>query len=338
MTIRSYRSLREHQPGPFLTGLAQPHVIRSIPAVPEPFIGYATQQRRITERLAQPGVIAISGMVGSGKTALAAAYLHQCELTSHWIEIEAGLNDSIDALLWQLAQPLAAGAPTIWRALHRVQQSSWHYPALTRLQMILEGYAALSKPMLVCIDRIERVAQSPLERLIVSLCDYVAQMRHTNLKLLLCGRAIPYDLHPYSLPPLEGLSAQEIGAWAERIGVPLEHTVTTQLHSETGGLPQALALILTELRESGDVASRHLMALPQLRRFVNRVLGELPADARTILKRLVLGEDSPASIGFDDLSHLDLLERHGLLQCIAEHKIAVHPLIQSFVMYHLSAG
>lgn len=338
MTIRSYRSFRERQPGPFLTGLAHPHVIRSIPMVPEPFVGYTTQQHRLTQRLAEPGVIAISGMVGSGKTALAAAYLHQCELTSYWIEIEAGLNDSVDALLWQLAQPLAAGAHTIWRALHRIHQSSWHYPTLTRLQIILEGYTTLPRPTLVCIDQVQRVAQSPPERLIVNLCDYVAQNRNTNLKLLLIGRTLPYDLQPYSSPPLEGLSAEEIATWAEQIGVSLEQTIASQIHAQTGGLPQALALILTGLRESRDVAPQHLMTLPQLRRFVSRTLGELPADAKTLLKQLALGADSAAAIGFDNLSHLDLLERHGLLQCLAEHKIVVHPLIQSFVMYHLSAG
>jgi hypothetical protein len=339
MTVRSYRGSGQRYQAPFLTGFAHPHPIHAIPTVPQPFIGYTDQQRQIAHKLALRGVVAVSGMVGSGKTALAAAHLQRCKLASHWIEIEPGLNDSIDAFLWELAQPLATGAPTIWRALHRVQQSSWHYPTLIRFQMILDGYTALPAATLVCVDRVERVAQSPLERVIVSLCDYVAQTRHTNLKLLVSGRTLPYDLHTYSLPLLEGLSVQDIELWAERIGLPLDHPVAMQIYMQTGGLPQAVSLILTALHESESaLTSEHLMAFAQLRRFVNRVLSEISAESKVILKRLVLGVDKPAEIDFDNLPHLDHLEWHGLIQPLADSRIVVHPLIQSFVMYHLNSG
>lgn len=332
--IRRY-SGRRTQAEPFLTALERPHPVQPAPTAPQLFVGRAVEQTLARERLDTHGVVGLPGMAGSGKTALAATVASEAARRTHWVEVDPGFNDCQEAFLWQIAAPLATHAPQTWHALHRVQQSPWCYPLLVRLQMILDGYATQTEPVLVCLDNVERATDTRLLSLIVGLAEYVIQSSQTQFKLLLIGRTLPAPLELYALSPLTGLAPAAIKQWAEDLKIKLEAEHCATIAAYTGGLPQALMIVFSHLAVSADRLSlEHLAALPALRCFVQRLLISLPIETQQFLRLLAVRPDHVATTPLDLLPQLDLLERLGLARTTTAHTIAIHPLLQYFITYY----
>lgn len=332
--IRRY-SDRRTQPAPFLTALERPHPVQPTPTAPQLFVGRAAERILAQERLDTHGVVGLTGMAGSGKTALAATLASESAHRTHWVKVDPGFNDCHEAFLWQIAAPLATHAPRTWYALHRVQQSPWCYPLLVRLQMILDGYATQTEPLLLCLDNVERATDTGLLSLIIGLTEYVIQRSQTQFKLLLSGCTLPAPLELYALSSLTGLAPTAINQWAEDLKIELEAERCAMIAAYTGGLPQALTIVFSQLAVSPDSLSlEHLAALPALRRFVQHLLSSLPIETQQFLRLLVVRPNHVATTPLDLLPQLDLLERLGLASTTTAHTIAIHPLLHYFITYY----
>lgn len=339
MMFRSSRRHTSHSTGSLsTTTLAQLPSFPPPPAIPWPFVDREGEQEQALRLLTERGVVALTGARGSGKTALAAMLDRRSGLPSSWIELMPGLNDHVEPFLWQLARPLAQLAPDVWQALHQMQQADWEYPLIIRLQMILDGYARQPGELLLGIDGVEYIAEPALEHLLIGLCDYVSKMRHTKIKLLIIGTALPYRLERYALPALHGLTPDALMHWANELSLVLNREQVELITRQTGGLPQAITLLLATLREHPHQwAAASLIRDQNIRHFVAAVLSDLPADARALLEQLASQPDQLVALPRDVRAQLTALEeRH--LATISADGIAVHPLIRSFHQHDSIAG
>lgn len=315
-----------------MTGLTQLPSFPPMPPVPASFVGRDHEQAQGLSMLQQRGVIAISGGAGSGKTALVAAIVEASHVGAFRIELLAGLNDRVEAFLWQFARPLAHEAPAIWRALHQIEQARWSYPPIVRLQMILDAYAQRSSEMIVWIDRIEHAADPAAASLIEGLCDYVAHTHRTQLRLILEGRTIPYQLKLFAMAPLKGLLPEAIMTWAQQQAIPMNHDEAVHVYQQTDGLPQAVALLFGMLGNDFDrSAIERVVARPEIRRFVMYLLSTLTIEEQRLLTQLVISPEQHHIRSPNTLFELDALEDKQLVT-VTPTLVRVHPLIKDF--YH----
>jgi ATP/maltotriose-dependent transcriptional regulator MalT len=299
-------------------------------ALPSPFVGRENEQEQGLRLLADRRVVAITGPSGSGKTALATAISLDSGLTSFWVELAPQLNDTIEPLLWQLARPLAQLAPESWHLLHQIQQAGWGYPPIVRLQIILDAYARQPTETLLCLDRLEYIAEPAIEALIAGLSDYVAKTHYTQLKLLLVGTTLPYRVAPYTMQSLGGLMPEALERWAHELSLSLSRAEIEQIHTQTDGLPQAVRLLFEALRDKpGDTLARAAVTQTEVRRFAWWLLAGLTADERAALERLALRPEPFTTLPRQLQERLLMLEGRHLAMIVGD-QVIVHPLIYSF--------
>jgi hypothetical protein len=312
-----------------LTGLTQLPPFPPAPAMPAPFVGREREQAQALDLLRRRGVVAISGGVGSGKTALAAALIKASGSAACHIHLSTGLNDRIDAFLWQIARPLAYEQPAIWRALHQIEQARWNYPPLVRLQMILEGYAQRSSDIIIWIDGIENSADSALTSLVEGLCEYVAHTHRTQLRLIIEGRSLPYRLQPYAIAPLQGLLAPAIVSWAHALALTLTADEAERMYQQTGGLPQAVAMLMTALQRGVDRTDiERVVFRTEIRRFISYMIRPLTGRERALLAQIAAAsEQHPLTPNIAlELETLEDLQ----LVTVTPNNVQAHPLIRRF--------
>jgi hypothetical protein len=317
-----------------LTGLVQLPAFPPAPPPPTPFVGREQEQAQAMRLLQQRGIVAFRGGDGSGKSALAAALIAESNTPSIKIDLSAGLNDRVDAFMWQVARPLAQVAPATWRALHQIQQAYWDYPAVVRLQMILDSYAQNAHEMVLWIDGLTKAIDSQLAGLIAGLCEYVAQTHRTQIRIILEGRSLPYRLEAFAIPPLQGLSPDAIVSWAEQVGVPLSAAHATEVYRQTGGSPRASMILLAAWRERFDPAAvERVISYREVRRFIAAVLDRLSAGERQLLAQIVAEVPTRNAFTSDLVFGLEALEDLQLVTIQAD-TVQAHPLIQHFYQYY----
>jgi len=315
-----------------LIGLQQLPALSPVPPPPTPFVGREQAQAQAMDLLQQHGVVMLGGGVGSGKSALAAAIIETSGMPAFRIELFAGLSDRVESLIWQFARPLAHEAPAIWRALHQIEQARWSYPPVVRLQMMLDAYAQRSSEMIVWIDRIEHVADPAAASLIEGLCDYVAHTHRTQLRLILEGRTIPYQLKLFAMAPLQGLLPEAIMMWAQQQAIPMNHDEAVHVYQQTDGLPQAVALLFGMLGNDLDrSAIERVVARPEIRRFVVYLLSTLTIEEQRLLTQLITNPEQHHIRSPNTLCELEALEDKQLVT-VTPTLVRVHPLIKDF--YH----
>jgi ATP/maltotriose-dependent transcriptional regulator MalT len=329
------RNLNNNDRSLMLVGLAHIAPFQHVPMKSFPFVGRAREQEYARSQLARSGVVAITGIAGSGKTTLTAAVLRETEAHTVWIEIWPGLNDQVEAFLWQLAQPLAEMSPHIWRALHQVQQSQWGYPPLVRLHMILDAYVALGKQITICVDRVEHLDGPALESALAELCEYVAHMQRDRLNLIVAGRTLPYSLRAYAIPALQGLEAQMISLWAQQLTIHLDAQAIATLHRQTDGLPQLIGLVFRAMFNSiGGFAVDPIMSYQEVRFFVAELLSHFSDEEQELLAALARGQGINIPLSVNALRHLDHLERNHVTIVSSPNGVRVHPIIQHFYQFY----
>lgn len=300
------------------------------PPAPVPFVGREREQAQAIEMLSDRGVVALTGVQGSGKTALASAICQASESLPFWIVLAPGLNDSVQALLWQLARPLIQLAPDVWRTLHQIEQAGWDYPPIVRLQIILDAYARQPQETLLCIDRLEYIGDVALESLVVGLCDYVARTHATHLKLIVAGTVLPYRSSRWALPALQGLTPEALQQWAHERAITLGRAAAEQFVRQTGGLPQAAWLFFEAIARDPDaVATANIMALPEIRRYVGHLLAELTSAERSMLERLAGHPLVSSAFSSEERAQVLALEDNHLAT-LTGNTVAIHPLLRSF--------
>ncbi|NTV62165.1 MAG: ATP-binding protein [Oscillochloris sp.] len=308
-------------------GAAPVAPLRPPPAPPQPFVGRDTERAALERRLEERGVVALTGLAGSGKTALLADHASRSRRKVEWVEIYHGLSDSGEALFWQIARPLADVAPQTWQALHRMAQGAPPYPLTARLQVALAAYARLDAAPLLVIDAMDHLGQPEPIALVSALCDHVASGRAGDLQVAVAGRALPYRMLSYMLPALGGIDLVATQAWAQALGLSLSDEAAAQLVAFTGGVPLALADALASRLSDTTLpleAERRLWAL---------VAGLSPTEL-DLLK--ILTRDAQPALPLERRADLAHLEDMHLVRRSSAEGAQIHPMIRNFLSAQMS--
>lgn len=225
-------------PAPAATKL---NPLTPFPAPPEPLIGREVWLAQAEAHLAHYGVVAITGLGGSGKSALAATLASAAQPNIHWLTIYPEVSSSSDDLLFQVALPLAQLAPDAWQSLHLLHQTVRAYPLSVRLQIVLAAYSNVASTTTLILDGIEQLNAPAALALVCALSDHIARKGGAKLRLIITGRELPYALMRYALEPLAPLDATSISAWAAQLGQALSEDEASQLLANSAGLPGAVA-------------------------------------------------------------------------------------------------
>lgn len=320
---------RSARKGALSVALALSPDLHPIPTAPAPFVGRDQELAHALRQLEQRGVIALTGMAGSGKTALAAAIVQANDQPALWIDIRTDLIDGVDPLLWRLAQPLAAEEPGLWDLLNQAQQRSWNYPAVIRLQMILAAFARQNHELLICIDTLEAASDSSLAALLAGLCHYAANTTETRIKLIVIGRSLPYELELYALPPLQGLPPESIREWAQQRGLVLDLETAQAVYQRTAGNTLALERLLHPPQRD-PIRLSDLAVSARVRSFIKIILEGLTDDERGLLAYLATRPDQRDSVPIERVMQLLRLEELQLVSSSPPNTILVHPIISLF--------
>lgn len=286
------------------------------PVPPTPLIGRDQVLRHADDRLDRTGVVAVTGIAGSGKTALAAHVAAAARPAVHWITVYSGVNSSSADLLLQLAAPLAELAPETWQALHMLHQTDRAYPLSVQLQMVLAGYRDATHLTTIILDGVDLLIEAGSIALIVALCDHVARRGGARLRLIVTGRMLPYDLTSYALPPLRLLDLPTLLEWATTAGSALTPEQAAQIIDQSAGFPAAVAHALADGTASPVRAERAFVE--QLR--------HLSPEAWHVLTRLAT--DAPRTFSFAERLVLSHLEECHLIVRTPGHPITLAPSVK----------
>ena len=220
------------------------------PPVPPDLVGRAADLAELAQRLAGDRVVALAGMPGAGKTALAAtlAAQHPDQARVFWHTFRAG--EGVDVLIWRLAGWLAcAGRPDVWQRLQGARQSGG--PPLSPdllasyVTQLMRGWDGL-----LCLDDLHLAADDPVLLRVVGLLADAAQTGGPSL--LATARAVPDSARIAVIITLGGLSEQDARALLDRAGLGLTTEQAADLARATEGNPQFLTLAMAALRHGAS--------------------------------------------------------------------------------------
>ena len=254
------------------------------PARPPECPGYVPRRAALAalEARLDAGPALITGMPGAGKTSLAGALARVAPPdTVFWHTFHA--DDGLDSLIWALAGFLARrGRGEVWELLQRGRLAGAQPPpARVLFDYLFQSLRGLAT--LVCLDDLQHVADDPLaEQLVARLREEVG----SQLRLLATSRLVPAYADAASIIALDGLSPEEAAELAALRGATLATAELAELHRQTGGNPQLLALALNALARGADAARllADLTDAPDVERFLLReVDAGLGAEERRVL-------------------------------------------------------
>ncbi|MBX0328909.1 protein kinase, partial [Oscillochloris sp. ZM17-4] len=203
------------------------------------FVGRAVELTELAQRLAARHIVAITGMPGIGKTALAARLAQQAARPTHifWHSFRPG--ESAETLIWQFAGWLAhRGRSWAWKQLQQAHQGIGQIPSPELFAEHLSQLAA-GQGYLLCLDDLHLVDERPqvgqvLER-------FVRAAGEGKLALILTSRTtVPAAEDAPS--PLGGLSPADTAALFTQQDIQLGAGLLAALHAATEGNPEFLVL------------------------------------------------------------------------------------------------
>ena len=305
--------------------------------------------QRLSTALAHERCVAVCGMPGAGRTALAAAVAREYQAGPvFWITLAAGVNTSVEAIVRQLALFFLAHGQEQVRPL--VERRSDAAPQPLDQQLMLLRAALAQLPALLCFDDVHLLIENETSGSQTGL----ALLRHlsatTSAALLLTSRQdVPLPVTQIKLGGLEPGEAREL---AERLGLDPGTGVVKRLLAKTGGNPMLLRLAVGKLLETHAEAEtfvEHLETQPQVTSYLlSAVLHDL-APATQWLTALLAVFRQPVDLYDETL--VELVEQAGppgsLEEAIAElqrrHLIddtcraALHPLVKDHLYASLAA-
>src|SRR5512143_1696311 len=120
-------------------------MIETIPVV-EHFVGREKELANYRSRLQRDGLIAITGMAGTGKTVLGAKLAQEVAQDARhifWHTFDQVEKSTVDALFWSLAAFLEGhGDHNLWRYLNSEPESQKPLDRTVRMNLLLAGLAA----------------------------------------------------------------------------------------------------------------------------------------------------------------------------------------------------
>ena len=228
--------------------------------------------------------LSVLGPAGSGKTVLAAHLAKSWDGPLIWITLQAGLNDHLSSVLYQLAAALHEyAAHSLW--LQLLVDGARIQPAVA-LGLLRSDCATLGDPgVLICFDQVEIIEHYSLDAL-QSLLEMLASLPH--VVLLMSGTTPALTTVPaYSIPPV---ASHELLAWAATWALELEPSAVQHIEAFTHGHAHLTALTLLYLQRSQDLSTalQQLAAAPTTERMIKRLLADLAPDERYVLQGLAV--------------------------------------------------
>jgi len=303
--------------------------------------------------------VAITGMAGCGKTALAAELaLRAAGRRVLWARFVRGQLESIEDVMNALAPRLARdGHEALIRLLARRTVTGQTAPA-GHLWSALASDLSEGR-YLLCVDDVHLVAaDSVLERFISRLADEAS-----GTPTLFAGRSPCHLEGRVPSVVLRGISRSELALWLGRAGIPTGRSVSVaHLHHRTAGHPGYLQLLLTWVQQRRGVvhpAAEDLLAsleTVESRLWIGGVLfddflADLNTDARELVTVMaVLDAELNANaegmlhglarvLDIDSLEGLRRLREAAVLRVESGGlRLELHPLLRDYALLRLRTG
>ncbi|RME50050.1 MAG: hypothetical protein D6796_03785, partial [Caldilineae bacterium] len=304
------------EPGP-------PEPVRP-PAIAD-FAGRTAELTALAGRLAEKGLVVISGMAGVGKTTLAAALAEvwqvwqmgkppletvtamspaemenllkkqeEARRNVFWCAFHPG--EDLRSLLWKLAGFLAwNGQETLWQMLNSAHQTGSEPPPPETLFDYLFQLLR-RRQTLLCLDDFQHIEEDPLLKTFV---EHLRQaIREGHLSVIIASRRAPAFVRGEATEPLGGLTAAAVARLAGARGIPLSPEQVAYLHAQTEGNAELLILTFNALRrvENPDRILKRLAESEDIERYlVTEVDAGLSDDERKVMESVAVLLGYPAT-------------------------------------------
>ncbi|MEM7530836.1 MAG: CHAT domain-containing protein [Chloroflexota bacterium] len=265
---------------------------------PPPFVldGFVGRERELAvyhKEIQKLGRTVITGMLGTGKTALAAELVRRYVYDDHkkvfWYSFRP--DEDANVLIWKLAAFLAwHKQPDLWEMIQSMYQTGGTLPPAP----VLLDYAVqlLSKDKYaICLDDIHFINEDSIlnsDMLVEKLRTLIADGK---LQLIITSQQVP-DFVPISqMIPLEGMTPHDSLQLLQANGITLDGSLYHALHERTDGNVQFLHLAIEAIKQTGKperVIERLAMTNDVERYLVAEIDDTLDEDAREVMSGIAV--------------------------------------------------
>ncbi len=296
-------------------------------------IGRETLITQCLKELQAGRTVAVTGMGGAGKTALAATVAAKWSKSSvFWYTLWPTLNDQLSSLLFSLGYFLhREGASGLWLQLVA------DHGQLDNLPLALEqarGALHLLNPKpLLCIDEIDRLVADP-ERVTPAQQQLLAFLESLRglAPVLLIGQRVNVLADDHHL--LEGLTSAQVRALLVQNDVVHTEVDVTRLQASTGGNAR-MVWLCTALCRNGRSLAEVIDGLPETAVFQTlfaRFWQYLTPDERHFLQQIsVFRSPAPADAFPQAAAVIDSLAAQHILQRDGSGAFSLLPVIRDLV-------
>jgi tetratricopeptide (TPR) repeat protein len=218
-----------------------------LPSV-EGFVGRESELAHFSETLRTAHLAVISGMVGLGKTTLAAVLAQQVAQAENifWHTFHQG--EGVETVIWKLAGFLArSGQDDLWQLLQRTRLTRGNLPPTeTLLDYALQLLG--NRDFLLCFDDLDLVDSDPQVNLLVGRVR--TSVLAGELSLIITSRHLPEYVTSVETAFMPGLTIEAIQQMLHNHGVELSSELVVKLHDRTQGNAELLNLSIEMLRHS----------------------------------------------------------------------------------------
>lgn len=245
----------------FLAEIDRLLTLAHVPTPPAPtplpqthgFVSRMDEIATITQLLLTHQVVAIAGMPGVGKTALAAHLCATCAGSApiFWHRFRAA--ESADLLLWSLAGWLAhRGRAGVWQQLYHAQiPGGQPLAGDIVLEYLVEPLGELDA--LLCLDDLHLVLDDPL---VIHILQRLVGLAHAGkIRLILTARTGLDTIAGVAPFPLRGLDADGVRRLLGDQELQIDGKVAATLYRITEGNPQFVLLAREALRQTANPAA-----------------------------------------------------------------------------------